>query len=115
MDKIEQLLKYNFHDSLLESIDYDRLKRKAVLKIDFCNWKQEWYNETDAETSMIFLVFENVYNISIPEFELNSDEIIEFELIPERGVKIIVFNDISNSTYEITVLANDIEIIEDLH
>lgn len=109
MNNLDKLIGYDFHDSLLESIEYDKGKKKVTIEIDFCNWKQEWYNQTDEETSIIFLVFENVSNVSIPEFEVNSDEIIEFELL-EKGVKIIVFNDIDNNSYEIIVNAKCVKI-----
>ncbi len=112
MSKLDKLAAYDFHDSLLESISYDKDIKKAFLNIDFCNWKQEWYNETDEETSMISVVFENVSNVIIPEFKINSDEIIEFELIMGKGIKMVVFNDIDDASYEIQIDADSVEIID---
>ncbi len=110
MKKLELLTKYNFHDSLLENITYDKEKKKVILEIDFCNWKQKWYDESDEETSTILLSFENVYGVLVPEFELNSDEIIEFELLSKKEVKIVIFNDISETSYKIVIKADTFEI-----
>lgn len=111
MNKLQQLTKYNFHDSLLESILYDDDNKKALLKIDFCNWKQDWYNESDEETSIITLIFNNVSNITIPKINLNSDEIIEFELLTDNSVKIVIYNDIDNASHKIVISADTVEII----
>lgn len=112
MNKLEQLAEYNFHDSLLEDILYDEGNKKVSLKIDFCNWKQKWYNESDEETSIISIVFNNASDIVIPKFNLNSDEIIEFEVSADNNVKIVVFNDIENASYEIICNAESVEIIK---
>ena len=110
MSKLTQLTGYDFHDSLLEEISCDN--KRVFLKIDFCNWKQEWYDETQEETSIISVVFNDVSSVVIPKFKLNSDEIIKFEVLDNGCVKIIVFNDMSNSTYEIIIYAKSVEIIK---
>ena len=114
MNKIEQLAKYDFHDSLLEKILYDKDNSKVFLEIDFCNWKQTWYSESDEETSVISLVFENASDVIIPTFKLNSDEIIEFELLSGKGIRIVVFNDIDDSSYEIIINAETVEILSEV-
>lgn len=112
MSKLEQLAKYDFHDSLLERVSYDKDNSKVLLEIDFCNWKQTWYSKSDEETLMISLVFANVSDVTIPVFELNSDEIIEFELLSGKGIRIIIFNDIDDSSYEIAFNAETVEILK---
>lgn len=47
MSKLEQLAKYDFNDSLLEGVSYDKDNSKVFLEIDFCNWKQTWYRESE--------------------------------------------------------------------
>ena len=111
MSRLTQLTEYDFHDSLLEEISCDNNKR-VFLKIDFCNWKQEGYDDSKEETSIISIVFNDVSSVVIPKFELNSDEIIKFEVFENGCVKIIVFNDMSNSTYEIIIHAKSVEIIK---
>ena len=61
---------------------------------------------------MISLVFENVSDVIIPVFELNSDEIIEFELLSGKGIRIVVFNDIDDISYEIIINAETVEILK---
>lgn len=111
MSKLEQLAKYDFHDSLLERVLYDKDNSKVFLEIDFCDWKQTWYRESEEETSMLSLVFRNVSDVIIPVFELNSDEIIDFELLPGKGIRIVGFNDIDDSSYEINFNAETVEIL----
>lgn len=112
MNKLEKLAEYDFHDSLLEDVLYDEYNKKLLLKIDFCNWKQKWYNESEDETSMISLIFSNVFDIVLSEHRLNSDEIIEFEVSTDNRVRIVVFNDIENASYEIIIYAETVEIIK---
>lgn len=110
MSKIDQLAKYDFHDSLLESVLYDDSNKKLSLEIDFCNWKQEWYNDAEEETSMLTLTFHNVSGVVLPGHELNSDEIIEFELLGDNGVRIVVFNDIEEAPFETIIYAETVEV-----
>jgi len=59
--KIKELAeKYCFHDSLLESIEYDEQKKTATFNVDFCNWAQENYTDDAPETAMIQLCFKGV-------------------------------------------------------
>ena len=109
---LESLLAGVGTDSLLEKVSYDKDSSKVFLEIDFCNWKQTWYNESDEETLMISLVFENVSGVIIPVFELNSDEIIEFEFLSGNEIRIVVFNDVDDSYYEIIFNAETVEIIK---
>ena len=110
MNKPAQLAEYDFHDSLLEEVLYDKHGKKVLLRIDLCNWKQSWYNESDEETSMISMVFHNVSDVVLPEHRLNSDEIIEFELLGDNGVRIVVFNDIEEATFETIIYAETVEV-----
>ena len=112
MNQIKQLAEYDFHDSLLEDILYDESNNKVCLKIDFCNWKQKWYSETDEETTIISVVFSDISDIAIPKVKLNSDEIIEFEVLTDNSVKIVIFNDIDDSSYDIMINAESVEIIK---
>ena len=98
MNKFEKLNKYDFHDSLLEDIIYDYINKKVTLKIDFCNWKQEGYRDEDEETAMMYLSFEDVTDFIMPKVSLNSDEILEFNIL-EDEIEITAFNDIENISY----------------
>lgn len=111
MKELKQLKKYDFHDSLIEDIICDNEHNKVILKLDFCNWKQTWYNESDEETKTLTLTFENVSNVVMPELSLNDDEIIEIEISSENGVKFVAFNDVKNIAYEIIINADKVRVI----
>ena len=113
MKKLGELELYDFHDSLLESINYDRRNNKIDIEVDFCCWKQSQYRENDDETAIIVLCFENVLYANIPDVTLNSDEIIEFSLSENNTLlKIVAFNDIDNVSYEIIIKADIVKIIK---
>lgn len=113
MKNLGELELYDFHDSLLESIDYDRKNNKINIEVDFCCWKQAEYKEKDDETAIIVLCFENVVYANIPDVTLNSDEIIEFSLLEnDTTLKVVAFNDIVNASYEIIVKADIVKIVK---
>ena len=107
---------YDFHDSLVEKISFDEKQRCVELEIDFCNWKQSWYNEEEPETEIKRLVFENVTKVILPQTDLNSDEIICLELIfgplqGVQGVRIIVLNDLKNEIQEIEIYSTEVTFV----
>ena len=108
MSVLKDLEKYDFHDSLLESIDYDTTKNRLKLSIDFCNWKQADYKTGDLETEMVELIFENVHRAIIPEFVLDSDEIIGFKLLTDNEISIVVFNAVECLTNSINICAESV-------
>lgn len=113
MKNLGELELYDFHDSLLESIDYDRKNNKINIEVDFCCWKQAEHKENDDKTAIIVLCFENVLYANIPDVTLNSDEIIEFSLIENNTtLKIVAFNDIDNISYEIIIKADIVKIVK---
>ena len=113
MKKLGELELYDFHDSLLESINYDRKNNKINIEVDFCCWKQENYKENDDETAIIVLCFENVLYASMPDVILNSDEIIELSLSENNTLlRIVAFNDIDNAPYEIVIKADIVKIVK---
>ncbi len=113
MKNLGELELYDFHDSLLESVNYDIKNKKINIEVDFCCWKQIQYKENDDETAIIVLCFENVEYANIPDVTLNSDEIIDFILLENNTLlKIGAFNDIDNIAYEILIKADTVKIIK---
>lgn len=98
MKTVNELTRFDFHDSLIESIEYYEESNKVTIEIDFCNWKQEDYRDEDEETTMMYLSFEDVTDFIMPKVSLNSDEILEFNIL-EGGIEITAFNDIENISY----------------
>lgn len=52
--------KYYLHDSSIDEIEYDAENRTLRLKIDFCFWMQNWYNEGELPNGFIAVTFDNV-------------------------------------------------------
>lgn len=76
---------YDLHDSLVEKIDNSN--GKVILDIDFCNWRQKDYKETDDEMKKIRLCFQNVkdYALDGSSGEVDSDTILEFDSMPQKA------------------------------
>lgn len=98
MKTINELIRFDFHDSLIENIECHEESNKLTIEIDFCNWKQEGYRDEDEETTMTCLSFENVTDFIMPKVSFNSDEILEFNIL-EDGIEITAFNDVENVSY----------------
>jgi len=50
------MLKYNFHDSLIEDVNYIPNEAKLEIKIKLCNWMQSDYKDSDI-TKITFALF----------------------------------------------------------
>lgn len=114
MKNFEKLYKYDFHDSLVEEILYDKENKKVTIEVDFCNWKQEWYDEKEDETIPLQLIFEDVHEVNIPQMQLNSDEIVSFEVLSKdgenSGIRVTLLNDIKNIAYDIHIYAESVAV-----
>ena len=100
---------YNFHDSLLESAEYLPEEKKLVLDIDFCLWQQDDYCSDMPETEMLRIVFSGVSAFYMPEYHMNSDQIIDVKVCGDKA-EITVFNDLSGEDYTLTVSADSVDI-----
>ncbi len=106
----ELISQYNLHDSLLESVTVSNDGLYVVLIIDFCNWAQEQYKETEPETYLIRLIFSNVENFVYDKHELNSDTILNVKYISEKSIEIITLQDETNEISVLTISAGEARI-----
>ncbi len=111
--KISELLeKYDFHDSLLEKVYFK--EEELILEIDFCRWRQDFYVEGEKETEEIMIVFRDVSVATLPDFKLNSDEIMDAILVNKEKdveeIKLMLYNDIKESVYFVTICAKEVEV-----
>ena len=53
---------YYFHDSLVDSIAYDKEKHELVILFDFCYWAQINYKKGEPETGPLKVIFKGVQN-----------------------------------------------------
>lgn len=107
--KIHELLqKYDFHDSLIESININEKNNQITMLIFLCNWLQKDYAENQPENIRIQLVFKNVSDFSKEESGNRqfSDEIVDVQQIQLEGGRsqlkflVTIWNDIRSITFE---------------
>jgi len=116
----ELILRYNFHDSLLEGIKYDEDLNALILEVDFCNWAQEDYTSDIPETMIIQLCFNGVIEISNHSVYVESSTISESRIVKSNkgvGIMFLVLRDYpsgDNGVDTIQIFAESVDIIENL-
>jgi hypothetical protein len=88
---------YDFHDSTIENVNVNDLSRRITMEITLCNWKQQNYNENEAELVDACIIFENVSEFEIEPIDshFDGDEILLTQIITEQNeekLKIIVYD-----------------------
>ena len=106
----ELVSQYILHDSLLETITVSDDGRTVVLLIDFCNWAQDQYKETEPETYLIRVIFLDVETFVYDEHELNSDTILSTKSISPTSIEIVTIQDETNEISVMTITAEDVHI-----
>lgn len=94
----------SFHDSWIESIDFNEDKKDLILKIDFCNAMQDWYKKERMEKAEIkTLKFVDVeeYNM-LEDVLVESDSILKINVTRENLIEVIFYNE---AMKEINILA----------
>ncbi len=99
----ELVNRYNLHDSLLESVTVSNDGLTVVLIIDFCNWAQDQYKETEPETHLIRIVFYNVETFVYDDHKLNSDTILNAKSISSTSIEIVTLHDETNEISVMTI------------
>lgn len=102
---------YNLHDSLLESVTYDKKNKTVTLDIDFCYWQQKNYTDDMPETGMITLVFSDVKDVDYTPFEIDSDEIISVQNDSQNELFFEVCNDMTEECHSLRIEAQQVEIL----
>jgi hypothetical protein len=91
----ELLYRFDFHDSIVEEIKFLPDENMFIMNLEFCNWKQSFYKETDGKILHVPLIFNSVkkYQI-IPDLTIKDNEILRMELIETDdqvlGIKIVL-------------------------
>ncbi|MDR2493464.1 MAG: hypothetical protein LBD25_08430 [Coriobacteriales bacterium] len=80
------MLKYDLHDSLIESVVFNAESKSLEIAIELCNWRQPDYQSGDPEMLCMRIIFEGVekYELSIDDFEFDSNEILEVTYDDDR-------------------------------
>ena len=98
------------YDSLIDNVEVQDNGTRVVLVIDFAFWMQEGCKESDPETGLIKVVFNNVSYHSIPKgADWNEISILETRL--ESGqVKFALMNDRTDDYLEIIIASNSVDV-----
>ncbi|WP_232699994.1 hypothetical protein [Brevibacillus daliensis] len=117
--EIEKLFyMYDFHDSLINKIEYKPDDNMVVISLDLLNWRQRGYKETEPEIIPRQLIFKQV-----SKFEISSNNISTFFLKEYNGDEILEVDVNSNlaviKSYDLKELnlilieAKDVEMLEE--
>ena len=99
--QIQELDKnFNFHDSCITKIDYNQTTERLDIYMDFCNWDQSWYKDSDPELVRAKLTFEGITAYNNLQGDIDYFSIGNAEL---KGEKYYLFieDDFNNESHEI--------------
>lgn len=107
----EFISKYDFHDSLIDEVTFDRENNKVILHADFAYWMQEWYIENMPETDKLIVVFNGVDNFVCPnDVSWEQISIIQASLDGD-SIKYVLMNDITDDYLEIIIKCESVTIV----
>jgi len=111
MTLLELFTKYEFHDSLLNKIEYTPEQKTLIFEIDFCYFMQKEYNDGEPENGIIKLIFNDVenYNNITGEFDMLS--ILETKLSDNKCITFNILNDVTNDFYELSIETNNVDFV----
>lgn len=111
--KLYDLIKnYDFHDSSVEDLQYDKIKKKLVIDIELCNWRQKGYRKDEPEIVLCKLVFSGVkkYTIKPDCKKFGDDEILNVVVNSDEDILHMVLLTSKQEVKNIEILADDVEI-----
>ncbi len=108
----EFVKKYNLHDSLLESIEINKVYKTVKLTVDYCYWQQADYCEGQTETGIVHIFFSGVSDIIFDGHTLNSDEIVSCSCQQENTFVLKMKSDITGCYHIIMITADSVEMAD---
>ena len=104
--------RYDFHDSIIDSVATESNGTVIRMIIDFAFWMQEDYREEHAETGPLAVSFYGVTEYDCPE-QLPLEEISILKASFQDGSIIFaLLNDMTDEYYEIRIKAKDITVVD---
>lgn len=111
----EVVKKYDFHDSIIENIQYLKEKDEISMNVELCNWRQQWYKEYEPEMIKIKLIFSEVkkYETNKTLGTFINDEILKIELLENEfqnneAIKIVLLG--GEDVNILKIVATDVNI-----
>lgn len=100
--------KFNFHDSFIDSIHFEKIQNEVILKIELCNWMQKDYREGEPETSEVQFVFSGIKDCEGPTGDFDEMTILKTEYLPKNKF-IFKLSDLnSHEYYELILVAEEV-------
>ena len=104
--------RYDFHDSIIDSVAIESNGMVVRMIIDFAFWMQEGYTEEHAETGPLAVCFSGVTEYECPD-QLPLEEISILKTsLQESSIIFTLLNDITDECYEIRIKARDITVVD---
>ena len=96
--------KFNFHDSFIDFIHFDKFQHEVTLKIELCNWMQRDYREGEPETSEVQFVFSGVKDCEGPIGDFDEMTVLKTQFLPEDKF-VFMLSDLSSHEYYEFIIA----------
>ncbi len=110
MTQQDFIAKYNFHDSLIDDISFDKTSDKVMMQVDFAYWMQDWYTEDLAETDALTICFNGVSQFVCPD-DVPWEQISIIQAsIEDNAIKFALTNDITDVYLDIIIKCKSISI-----
>ncbi len=104
--------RYNFHDSIINSIITESGGTAIRMIIDFAFWMQEDYKEEHAETGPLAVSFSDVTEYDCPvQLPLEETSILNASF-QDGSIIFALLNDMTDEYYEIRIKAQEISVID---
>ena len=104
--------RYDFHDSIIDSVTTENNGTVVRMIIDFAFWMQEDYREEHAETGPLAVSFSDITEYECPD-QLPLEEISILKASLQDNIIIFaLLNDITDEYYEIRINARSITVVD---
>ena len=102
------MIKYDLHDSLIESVHYFADQKRVEIQIELCNWRQIGYKDSDPEILDVSMIFDGVekYELSLSDHVFCGNKILHVTEEGDNTIEIIFLTDVNPET--ITIKAQEI-------
>jgi len=100
--------KYYFHDSMITEIHYSQTSQELEIIMDFCNWAQKSYENSDPELLKLKIKFEGVLDYDGITGEIDYFSILIAEVKNDK-FHLIIEDDFNQQYYEYYFSSSNVE------
>ena len=85
--------RYYLHDSSILEIVYNEKEMILQIKMDFCNWMQEGYDEKEPEVTQLQLCFNKVSHFTSESKDVMDSDVLEIHVIDDETLEWVMTKD----------------------